>query len=68
MQNYTQYIPLSIYDLQYWMGSPSIYVYDCSQAGQCISHNTHTHTPLHLLPLPPFISVFSLTYTHRYTH
>lgn len=32
-QNYTQYIPLSIYDLQTWMGSPSIFVYDCSNAG-----------------------------------
>ena len=32
-QNYTQYIPLSIYDLQAWMGSPSIYIYDCSHAG-----------------------------------
>ncbi|KAG8222535.1 hypothetical protein J437_LFUL004571 [Ladona fulva] len=32
-QTYTQYIPLSVYDLQTWMGSPSIYVYDCSNAG-----------------------------------
>lgn len=32
-RTYTQYIPLSIYDLQTWMGSPSIYVYDCSNAG-----------------------------------
>lgn len=32
-RTYTQYIPLSIYDLQTWMGSPSIYVYDCSSAG-----------------------------------
>ncbi|KAG8184610.1 hypothetical protein JTE90_005221 [Oedothorax gibbosus] len=32
-KNYTQYIPLSIYDLQQWMGAPSIYVYDCSCAG-----------------------------------
>lgn len=32
-RNYTQYIPLSIYDLQTWMGAPSIYVYDCSNAG-----------------------------------
>ncbi|KAF6201737.1 hypothetical protein GE061_004132, partial [Apolygus lucorum] len=30
---YTQYIPLSIFDLQTWMGAPSIYVYDCSNAG-----------------------------------
>lgn len=33
LQTYTQYIPLSVYDLQTWMGSPSIYVYDCSNAG-----------------------------------
>ncbi|XP_066237581.1 regulatory-associated protein of mTOR [Saccopteryx leptura] len=32
-KNYTQYIPLSVYDLQTWMGSPSIFVYDCSSAG-----------------------------------
>ncbi|KAF5293532.1 hypothetical protein FQA39_LY03017 [Lamprigera yunnana] len=32
-RNYTQYIPLSVYDLQSWMGAPSIYVYDCSNAG-----------------------------------
>lgn len=32
-RTYTQYIPLSIYDLQTWMGAPSIYVYDCSSAG-----------------------------------
>lgn len=33
VQMYTQYIPLSVYDLQTWMGAPSIYVYDCSSAG-----------------------------------
>ncbi|XP_059163901.1 regulatory-associated protein of mTOR-like isoform X2 [Physella acuta] len=32
-KSYTQYIPLSLYDLQVWMGSPSIYVFDCSNAG-----------------------------------
>ncbi|XP_069979013.1 regulatory-associated protein of mTOR isoform X2 [Penaeus vannamei] len=32
-KSYTQYIPLSIYELQTWMGAPSIYVYDCSNAG-----------------------------------
>lgn len=33
-RTYTQYIPLSIYDLQSWMGAPSIFVYDCSNAGK----------------------------------
>ncbi|KAI5723075.1 hypothetical protein M8J76_000957 [Diaphorina citri] len=35
-RTYTQYIPLSIYDLQTWMGAPSIYVYDCSNAGTIV--------------------------------
>uniref|UniRef100_A0AAJ7TJ60 Regulatory-associated protein of mTOR-like n=1 Tax=Petromyzon marinus TaxID=7757 RepID=A0AAJ7TJ60_PETMA len=32
-KNFTQYIPLFIYHLLTWMGSPSIFVYDCSHAG-----------------------------------
>ncbi|XP_074648053.1 regulatory-associated protein of mTOR-like isoform X2 [Tubulanus polymorphus] len=35
-KTYTQYIPLSVYDLQTWMLCPSIYVYDCSNAGVII--------------------------------
>lgn len=35
-KDYTQYIPLSIYDLQQWLGSPSIYVFDCNCAGLII--------------------------------
>ena len=35
-RSYTQYIPLSIYDLQTWMWSPSIYVFDCSNAGMIV--------------------------------
>ncbi|GFR43034.1 hypothetical protein Agub_g4038, partial [Astrephomene gubernaculifera] len=34
---YTQYIPLSIYELQSWLGTPCIYVLDCSAAGLIIS-------------------------------
>ncbi|XP_065193871.1 regulatory-associated protein of mTOR-like isoform X1 [Sycon ciliatum] len=30
---YTQYIPLSLYDLQTWIGSPAIYVWECNAAG-----------------------------------
>lgn len=30
---YTQYIPLSVYDLQCWIGNPVIYVFDCPSAG-----------------------------------
>jgi regulator-associated protein of mTOR len=36
-KSYTQYIPLSIYDLQSWVGSPAIYIFDCSIAGQILS-------------------------------
>ncbi|KAG5459219.1 MAG: raptor N-terminal caspase like domain-containing protein, partial [Olpidium bornovanus] len=31
-KDYTQYIPVSLYDLQTWLGSPCILVYDCSAA------------------------------------
>ncbi|QDZ20105.1 regulatory-associated protein of TOR [Chloropicon primus] len=32
-KSYTQYIPLSMYDLQTWLSKPSIYVLDCPNAG-----------------------------------
>jgi regulator-associated protein of mTOR len=37
-RNYTQYIPLSLYDLQSWIGAPSLFVYDCSDAGLIIGN------------------------------
>ncbi|KAJ1329945.1 WD repeat-containing protein mip1 [Batrachochytrium salamandrivorans] len=35
-KNYTQYIPVSVYDIQTWLGSPCIFVYDCSSAGNIL--------------------------------
>lgn len=32
-RGYTQYIPVSLYDLQTWLGAPCIYVWDCNSAG-----------------------------------
>jgi regulator-associated protein of mTOR len=32
-KGYTQYIPLSLYELQVWLSTPSIFVFDCSAAG-----------------------------------
>jgi regulatory associated protein of mTOR len=37
-KNYTQYIPIGIYDLQAWLAGPSLFVYDVSHAGN-ILHN-----------------------------
>lgn len=37
-KNYTQYIPISLYDLQTWLGAPSIFVYDCSDAGNIVTN------------------------------
>ena len=37
-KNYTQYIPVSLYDLQLWLGGPSIYVLDVSHAGNVVSN------------------------------
>lgn len=37
-KTYTQYIPVALPDLQCWLGSPCIYVLDCSGAGNFISN------------------------------
>ncbi|XP_057536225.1 regulatory-associated protein of TOR 1 isoform X2 [Amaranthus tricolor] len=36
-KSYTQYIPLPITELDSWMKSPSIYVFDCSAAGNIVN-------------------------------
>ncbi|GMM28178.1 ubiquitin-binding TORC1 subunit [Martiniozyma asiatica (nom. inval.)] len=36
---YTQYIPVSLYDLQNWIGAPTIMVIDTSAAGNVIENN-----------------------------
>jgi regulator-associated protein of mTOR len=36
-KSYTQYIPLSIFDLHAWTGTPAIYVLDCSGAGHILN-------------------------------
>lgn len=36
-KNITQYIPLSLYDLQSWTGSPSVYIWDCHSAGTILN-------------------------------
>jgi len=41
-KTYTQYIPLSIYDLRAWVGTPAIYVLDCSGAGVLLPHFLQT--------------------------
>ncbi|KAL7055717.1 hypothetical protein AAHC03_022619 [Spirometra sp. Aus1] len=35
-KTFTKYIPLSLYDLQRWLGGPSVYVIDCQNAGRVI--------------------------------
>ena len=37
-RNYTQYIPVSLYDLQLWLAGPSIYVLDVSHAGNVVQN------------------------------
>ncbi|GMJ08531.1 hypothetical protein like AT3G08850 [Hibiscus trionum] len=36
-KSYTQYIPLPISDLDSWLRTPSIYVFDCSAAGMIVN-------------------------------
>ncbi|KYK59900.1 meiotic regulator-interacting protein [Drechmeria coniospora] len=45
-KNYTQYIPVSLYDLQLWLQAPTIFVWDCSEAGN-ILHNYHRFVDKH---------------------
>ncbi|KAI0405953.1 raptor N-terminal caspase like domain-containing protein [Xylaria palmicola] len=45
-KNYTQYIPISLYDLQQWLQSPTVFVWDCSEAGN-ILHNYHRFVEKH---------------------
>ncbi|KAM3179157.1 hypothetical protein ACTXT7_001108 [Hymenolepis weldensis] len=33
---FTKYIPLSLFDLQRWLGGPSVYVIDCQNAGRVL--------------------------------
>ncbi|KAJ6601189.1 hypothetical protein DFH09DRAFT_1127079 [Mycena vulgaris] len=37
-RNYTQYIPVSLQEVQTWLGSPGIYIWDCSAAGHLLSN------------------------------
>ncbi|KPI37031.1 WD repeat-containing protein mip1 [Cyphellophora attinorum] len=45
-KNYTQYIPIGVYDLQSWLAGPSLFVYDVSHAGN-ILHNFDTFIVKH---------------------
>lgn len=35
-RNYTQYIPVSLAEVQLWVGTPCVYVWDCSAAGNLL--------------------------------
>jgi regulator-associated protein of mTOR len=37
-RNYTQYIPVSLSEVQGWLGSPGIYIWDCSAAGNLLQN------------------------------
>ncbi|KAI0097994.1 raptor N-terminal caspase like domain-containing protein [Nemania sp. FL0031] len=45
-KNFTQYIPISLYDLQQWLQSPTVFVWDCSEAGNIVS-NYHRFVEKH---------------------
>lgn len=37
-RSFTQYIPISLYDLQSWLGAPGLFVWECSSAGLIIKN------------------------------
>jgi regulator-associated protein of mTOR len=46
-KTFTQYIPISIHDLAVWLGSPVIYVFDCSHAGLIVDALKAPPEPMH---------------------
>lgn len=55
-KNYTQYIPLSVYDLTGWVRFPAIYVFDCPSTGTLLQHFysiIESHFPKHNGPQVP---------------
>ena len=51
LQSYTQYIPLQISDLDSWLKTPSIYVFDCSASGMIINAFNEVATSVLLILL-----------------
>lgn len=37
-RTYSQYIPVSLHEIQQWLGSPCIYIWDCSAAGNLVNN------------------------------
>lgn len=37
-RTYTQYIPVSLMEVQSWLGSPGVYIWDCSAAGHLLQN------------------------------
>ncbi|KAJ8501646.1 hypothetical protein ONZ45_g12060 [Pleurotus djamor] len=37
-KSYTQYIPVSLSEVQTWLGSPGVYIWDCSAAGNLLNN------------------------------
>ena len=37
-RNYTQYIPVSLQEVQGWLGAPGVYIWDCSAAGHLLQN------------------------------
>ncbi|KKA30145.1 hypothetical protein TD95_002803 [Thielaviopsis punctulata] len=45
-KNFTQYIPVSLFDLQAWLAGPTMFVWDCSEAGNIVN-NYHRFVEKH---------------------
>lgn len=53
-QSYTQYIPLPISELDSWLKTPSIYVFDCSAARMILNAFAEVKKKNHFTHLPSF--------------
>lgn len=67
-KNYTQYIPMSLQELQRCLGTPCVYIWDCSSAGHLLNNfitfakrlDDDTHMNTGSYPDPPFQDAIQL--------
>ncbi|EKM61656.1 uncharacterized protein PHACADRAFT_248390 [Phanerochaete carnosa HHB-10118-sp] len=67
-KNYTQYIPMSLQELQRCLGTPCVYIWDCSSAGHLLNNfitfakrlDEDTHMNTGSYPDPPFQDAIQL--------
>lgn len=63
VQHFTQYLPLSVYELESFLGHPSIYLFDCSAAGMIVNAFCKVYqSTLHIVVVDVLLKIVRLQY------